>query len=57
MCYYSKTIEWRLKCANHLFGEYPWMNGGEVFVFDDKFIWFDFNVGLIVWDNPLSVEK
>ena len=33
------------------------MNGGEVFVFDDKFIQFDFNVALIVWDNPLSVEK
>ncbi|XP_057519835.1 F-box protein At1g49990-like [Amaranthus tricolor] len=58
LCFSSETAKWEMKLTNYMLGDHIWgLSGRGNFEFNGKLIWYDLNVGLIIWDDPFSTEK
>ncbi|CAO2826758.1 unnamed protein product [Amaranthus hypochondriacus] len=58
LCFSSETARWEMKLTNYMIEDHIWgWSGGGNFEFQGKLIWYDLNVGLIIWDDPFSTER
>ena len=56
MTFSSETGKWEVKSANYMLDMHFWKPWG-VLEFDGHLVWFDLSCGLIVWNEPFTIDK
>ncbi|KAJ8436226.1 hypothetical protein Cgig2_006913 [Carnegiea gigantea] len=56
MTFSPETGKWEVKSANYMFDMHFWKPWG-VLEFDGHLVWFDLSCGLIVWNEPFTIDK